>query len=78
MPNGGQLLIATRNADKPPAIAPLGAAKIPKWIVLEVRDTSSGMDKAKLAHIVRGLLYYQTRRQGPVRQSAGFIQPAPN
>ena len=84
MPNGGQLLISTRNAEKPPATAPPGAAKIANWIVLEVRDTGCGMDKAQLAHIFepffttkpvgKGTGLGLSTVYGVVRQSSGFVE----
>jgi CheY-like chemotaxis protein len=83
MPEGGDLLISTRNADKPPAIAPPAASDISDWVVLEVRDTGAGMDKATLAQLFepffttkpvgKGTGLGLSTVYGVVRQSGGFI-----
>ena len=83
MPNGGELLISTRNADKPAAIAPAAASDLSDWVVLEVRDTGAGMDKTTLAQVFepffttkpvgKGTGLGLSTVYGVVRQSGGFI-----
>jgi two-component system, cell cycle sensor histidine kinase and response regulator CckA len=83
MPAGGQLVISTRNTETaPPAASP--AAKVSDWVVLEVRDTGSGMDPQTLAQIFEP--FFTTKPVGSgtglglcavygvVRQSGGYVQ----
>lgn len=83
MPGGGQLTISTRNTGEAPAIAP-AASNTAKWVVLEVRDTGTGMDKQTLAQVFEP--FFTTKPMGKgtglglsavygiVRQSGGFVQ----
>ena len=83
MPTGGQLIISTRNTDKPPALAPVSAAATSDWVVLEVSDTGIGMDRETLAQIFQP--FFTTKPVGKgtglglstvygvVRQSGGLV-----
>jgi len=73
MPSGGQLVITTRNADKPPALAP-PAAKIDDWVVLEVRDTGAGMDKQTLAQIFELFSQPSPSAKAPAWDSPLFME----
>jgi PAS domain S-box-containing protein len=83
MPAGGRLTISTRNAEKPPALAPTAAAEIADWVVLEVRDTGIGMDKKTLPQIFepffttkpvgKGTGLGLSTVYGVARQSGGYI-----
>ena len=83
MPNGGQLIISTRNMDQPGVPVPSSFSGVHDWVLLEVRDTGCGMDKTTLAQIFepffttkpvgKGTGLGLSTVHGVIRQSGGLI-----
>jgi signal transduction histidine kinase/ActR/RegA family two-component response regulator len=83
MPEGGQIVIGTRNADRPPGDAAGGGDVNRPCVVLSVSDTGQGMSPQTRAQIFEP--FFTTKREGKgtglglatvygiVRQSGGWI-----
>jgi PAS domain S-box-containing protein len=81
MPEGGRLVIATRNDDVPPGEPDLQAGR---YVVLSVADTGTGMDEDTRAHIFEPFFTTKERGKGTglglstvygiVQQSGGAIR----
>jgi signal transduction histidine kinase/ActR/RegA family two-component response regulator len=86
MPDGGRIIITTRNADRFPAAATALASGDAPCVVLEVRDTGHGMTPQTRAQIFEP--FFTTKPEGKgtglglamvygiVRQSGGWIDVA--
>ncbi len=84
MPEGGQLAISTRNADRLPEESGNSDSPGNKWVVLEVGDTGSGMDEKTRAQIFEPFFTTKPAGKGTglglstvygiVKQSKGHIR----
>ena len=84
MPEGGQLAISTRNADRLPEESGNSDSLGNKWVVLEVGDTGSGMDEKTRAQIFEPFFTTKPAGKGTglglstvygiVKQSKGHIR----
>jgi CheY-like chemotaxis protein len=62
MPEGGELIIETRNIDMDEKSAHVRSLKVGSYILLSVRDTGCGMDAHTKAHIFEP--FFTTKEQG--------------
>jgi PAS domain S-box-containing protein len=83
MPHGGQVMIQTETAELWDGVMPIAEMPIGRYVLLTVRDTGQGMDKATAARIFEPFFTTKERGRGTglglacvygvVKQSGGYI-----